>query len=650
MTRMTRSTLNNFVTYKQQLDARIYKENIVSVDEFLSNPYYLGDSFSCGKTLYPCWKKTLVDLFDSDTKYIAVFTGATSTGKTTGAYAGLAYLIYKHLLLKDIWKFYQMSDGGKVGIAFFNLTKTLSASKGFDTLQNFLVKSEWFRRQGTLKGGGSYIEFPQIEWVLASPNSAGFSTVGHHIIGAVMDEVDSPNATVSSQKKIIDAFNSTILRLEGRFLKDQKTLGRFFLVSSKQETMSFLNTYVESIQKAKDSTTRDKLYLADFSRWDALPASEFSGKKFRVSIGDMFNLPRLIRDPNDEKLVLEKGFKVIEVPEEYYGAFDMDVIKALRDIAGVSAESMSKGRLFTNSTVIDNCWDSKRENPVTVPTIETGLDDHTNWLNYIDFSKFTVSPTIPRYIHGDIAFTEDAFGLAMSCISGHVEVKRQMEDGTFGIAKVPIAHVDFIFRIKARDGDRIPLHKIRRFILDLKDRGFNIAKYTSDLRLASEDTFQILNNAGIEASYFSMDQPITNYIEFRDLVIEHRVNCYKHNYLKLELTYLEHDRTGKGKIDHPTLIKDIQYMEDGSVRDLFLEGSKDIADSVAASCLNALHDGAVPIDMELMNSLMTVNKQETSKVDEILNPLLPSVDGQKVIGTMEAGNLKQFNELFENLF
>jgi hypothetical protein len=203
MAKYSKSQHQKLVIYRDYINKKLYTEAPISVTEFLSNPHYLGNSFGYGKLLYPCWAKALKEIFQNDQAYINVFTGATSTGKTVAAYAGIAYVLYRHLILRDIWSFYQMSDGGKIGIAFFNLTKTLSSSKGFDVLQNFLIKSDWFRQHGTVKGGGTYIEFPQIEYVLASPNSAGFSTVGHHIIGAVMDEVDSPNASPNSKQKTL---------------------------------------------------------------------------------------------------------------------------------------------------------------------------------------------------------------------------------------------------------------------------------------------------------------------------------------------------------------------------------------------------------------------------------------------------------------
>ena len=646
MAKVSKEQYNKFIQYKNYLDNQIYRHPIVSIEEFVTNPYYLGGAFSGGKTLYPCWRKTLKDIFISDDRYIVVLTGATSIGKTVGGIVGLLYVMYRHLEMKDIWKFYDMADGGKVAIAFFNLTKNLSSTAGFTTMQGYMCKSEYFKSRGILNSDKTKIDFPEIEFILASPNSSGYSTIGRHIIGAMVDEVDSPNANSTAQDKVLGAVNNTILRLEGRFLKNKKTPCRLFLCSSKQENATFLNIYINKMQETAGNSS--KLYVADFKRWDALPSGDFCGERFQVSCGDAFNLPRIIRDDKDIKIANEKHHEIIDVPIEYRDAFELDLVKGIRDIAGMSVEALKKSRLFPNSQLINNCWDTSRENPVNIPTIDIGVDDTGNLIDFIDFSKFKVAKSVGRYIHCDIAFSQDALGLAMACVHGNKDIKKEMDDGTYKMVRVPCVHIDFVMRLKARDGDSIPLHKVRRLILDLKDKGFNIRKYTSDLVLASKDTFQLLNKAGIQAEYFSMDQPVTNYIQFRDLVIEGRVNCFPHSLLKVELTYLEHDRTGKGKVDHPKQIKDLQYLEDGDVTELVMDGSKDLSDSVAGASLTALEEGTNLMDVDGMMKVMG----DLSRVDKPMETAMQNmmkVNGKQVIGTSQDGQLKKFNDLLRSL-
>lgn len=646
MSKISKKQYTKLISYRDYLNNQIYRSKLVSIEEFYSNPYFLGNSFSGGKTLYPCWKKTLKELFQTDDRYIAVLTGSTGIGKTVCGLIGVLYVMYRHLEMRDIWKFYDMAEGGRVAVAFFNLTKSLSSTAGFNALQGYMLKSEYFRTRGSLNSDQTKIDFPEIEFLLSSPNSAGYGSTGRHIIAVLLDELDSPNANSTAQRKVLGAFNNTIIRLEGRFLKNKKTPCRAFLVSSKQENASFLNNYIMDMQK--DAVNASKIYIADFKRWEVLPKTNFCGETFQVSCGDTFNLPRFIKNESDLKFATEKHHQILDVPIEYLGEFSLDLVRAIRDVAGMSVEALKKSRLFPNSKLIDSIWDNTRENPVTLPTIEIGANDDLNLIDFIDFSKFNVPKHVPRFIHTDIAFSHDALGLTMSCLYGNKDIKKEMEDGTFKTVRVPCVHVDFIMRIKAKKDDSIPLHKIRKLVLDLREVGFNIRKYTSDLILASKDTFQLLNKAGIPTEYFSMDQPITNYIQFRDLIMEGRINCFPHRQLKMELTYLEYDRSGKGKIDHPDKVRDIIYKEDGDVEEVSEDGAKDLSDSTGASAIVALENGGTAMDVEGMQNML---KKIYSPIEEVPSEIssLMKVDGKAIVQVGE-DNISKLANIMRNLY
>jgi hypothetical protein len=68
------------------------------------------------------------------------------------------------------------------------------------------------------------------------------------------------------------------------------------MVSSKQETMGYINTYVDSMKGSK------KLYVVDVARWEARPSSDYSGKTFKVYLGDDYISPKVIDNEIDLKL------------------------------------------------------------------------------------------------------------------------------------------------------------------------------------------------------------------------------------------------------------------------------------------------------------------------------------------------------------
>ena len=187
MSKISKEQYSKLISYRDHINNQIYRSKLVSIEEFYTNPYFLGNSFSGGKTLYPCWKKTLKDLFQNDDRYIAVLTGATGVGKTVCGLIGVLYVMYRHLEMKDIWKFYNMSEGGRVAVAFFNLTKSLSSTAGFSALQGYMLKSEYFRTRGVMNSDKTKIEFPEIEFLLSSPNSAGYGCLTYDTKVSLLD-------------------------------------------------------------------------------------------------------------------------------------------------------------------------------------------------------------------------------------------------------------------------------------------------------------------------------------------------------------------------------------------------------------------------------------------------------------------------------
>ena len=66
-----------------------YTETPPTIQEFISNDYYLGQSLNGGESVFPYWKKQLVDIFPTPfyetNKYkVILLSGATGIGKCLG--------------------------------------------------------------------------------------------------------------------------------------------------------------------------------------------------------------------------------------------------------------------------------------------------------------------------------------------------------------------------------------------------------------------------------------------------------------------------------------------------------------------------------------------------------------------------------------
>jgi len=242
------------ISYLDSLYKMDYKERPVDVETFICDPRFLGKITSKGRTIYNVWKKELNIVLNEDSKTMIVFTGAIGTGKTNSAVIGICFVMHRILCLKNPWGFFNLSDGDKMAIAFFNLTRDLGKSKDFNLLQAFLLSSSWFKERAINITGTVYpiVNFSIFKYILSSPYSKGFGVIGEHVIAAIMDEVDSPTESIKQKERVLKAYKTTSRRFESRFVVDDESIGRFFLVASKQDEVAFLNTFVEEMKGAKN--------------------------------------------------------------------------------------------------------------------------------------------------------------------------------------------------------------------------------------------------------------------------------------------------------------------------------------------------------------------------------------------------------------
>ena len=590
-------------------------------------------------------------MFNDNTKLVVVLTGSIGTGKSTIALYALCYIQYRLMILKEPWKFFGLADSGKMSISFFNLSKTLGESRGFSKMMSFMAKSPWFRKHAfriAPTKNGDVLDFSLIKYVLASPYAKGFGIVGEDVVAGIMDEVDSPMDPLKQKERVVETYDATLLRFKSRFATTGYSLGKLFIVCSKQDEMSFIDTFIA--ERNSDAG----VIIFDIPYWEAKPKHLFCGETFPIAIGDAYNPSRIIEE-KEIPTYMDNGFRIIRPPVEFKKEFQLNLIGSLRDIAGVTTAGAKKFRLFPSEKFVIDCFDKDKQDPVSVDTIRTGLNDPVSLIKYLDVTKFRLPVHTPRFMHYDISFTGDASGLSMCGVKDWKSVQVQNPDGTYRNELVPIIETDFCLRIKAYDGDRIPPHKVRKLVLDLRQMGINICKFTADLQLASEETIQLLNSQGIKAEYFSMDKDNKPYFDFRNLIFEQRWVCHKHSMLLTELKYLEQSPLD-GKVDHPKKIQETEILPDGSIKETTLEGSKDLSDGVAGAVVNCLRSNDRPMDTKLMTEIfnktaVTANPLANTVVDEEMTKLLPlkTPDGQIIIGTKQGDQVEKINDIFRRL-
>jgi len=131
-----------------------FKEVPVSIDQFISDPYYLGETTKNGEMVYPFWRQTLTDIFNHGNQYNEIIlSGATRIGKTATSVKIMAYMLYRLMLYRDPQGYFGLQPHSKLTLAFANLTKDLAAGVAFSEFNQTLKHSKWFMEHGTMNRG-----------------------------------------------------------------------------------------------------------------------------------------------------------------------------------------------------------------------------------------------------------------------------------------------------------------------------------------------------------------------------------------------------------------------------------------------------------------------------------------------------------------
>ena len=126
-----------------------FKEVPVTIDQFICDPRYLGETNRNGEAVYPYWRNMLRDLFADTNKYNAiVLTGSTRVGKTSTSIVIAAYMLYRLMLYRNPHQYFQKKEVSRFTLAFANLTKELALSVAYREFNDTLRDSKWFMDHG----------------------------------------------------------------------------------------------------------------------------------------------------------------------------------------------------------------------------------------------------------------------------------------------------------------------------------------------------------------------------------------------------------------------------------------------------------------------------------------------------------------------
>ena len=607
---MSKSEIGHFIEILKEEKSRRKRESqpkqireIVPIEEWIESEYFVGPDVH---SLYPYWKNFVIDIFSSkrnESNKInnIIISGSIGTGKSTVSEIIMLRKLYELSCFKNINALFHLMSKTNIMFLYFSVNKTQALNTGYGEFRSLVDSSPYFSENFSRnKRIDSLLLFP--EGITFSYGSRSSDAIGMSVICSMLDEANfvagNGNNVSGSAEKALDMYAGIVNRANSRFIMDGGINHALnILVSS--------STHESSATAKQISMSKDDPHtiITAPSQWEVKP-DKFSKTFFWVCKGTNYLEPNIVYSVDDinnfrlsEGLYKDKEIKdsssedyyviskaisnlpphlqdyFLRVPIELKSGFEMNIIRSLQDLGGVS--TTTSGKLFNSPAVFNDCIDSRFKHPFVAQEIVIATGDNMQIKDYLREGVGFADKEKPRYIHIDQSTTTDSTGITSVYIDSIIE-----EEGV----RKPIYGVDFMLRINPpKPPKKIAIYKIRNFVVYLRDVvGINIGKVTYDI-FNSEESRQILEELGFNVAYRSVDRNDKAYLDLVEIMYEKRLKMYDYPILRHELFNLVHDRARR-KVDHPKTTKgNTDYSGKGS--DV---GSKDVSDSLAGAIANAL--------------------------------------------------------------
>jgi len=299
------------------------KHERVSVAEFLSNPYYLGEY---GNLAYAPIQEDLELLFDPARGYQEyVTTGGLGTGKTYACSLGVCYALYELSLMDNPQEALGVAPDTEISLTSFSCSEDHAREVVLKTIIAKLSASEYFKENFSFKVTQCSVKFPN-NIVLTARAATTPSVLGKNTYLAWFDEYDfikgRESETMSTARVVYDCVKR---RMYSRF----GPYGRIFISSMKRGA----DTEMDAFKWA--AIFDGKMLVRDRALWDLHP-ERFSGETFPVLVGNA-RVSSTVLTEEEAKRFAETpihGCSIIRVPVELYEECKSDPAGTLRDVGG----------------------------------------------------------------------------------------------------------------------------------------------------------------------------------------------------------------------------------------------------------------------------------------------------------------------------
>ena len=497
---------------------------------------------------------------------------------THNSYLTALIILYVTLcvsLMRDPWNYFGLNPATVLAQVLSSYSQKKSSELLLEPFNNILDSSPFFEKvkmkEQMREADEAFREAEKVDrifYTTASPTSAmTFSggvniklassnrdILGLSIICCAFSELSFFTEAGRSSEWIMNFYNSGKARIKSRLHGDY--YGRSILDSSPNDRDNAIDAYIIGDAR-KDKTN----YIVEGSMWKWDPERYGKEQTFKVFTGATGQPPKIL-NPGDPLLrdASISPDKIIDVPLSLKQDFENDVVKSLKDCAGIPSGSVHA--LISDYSKIEKMFFTGLRNiytGISAPAEVSPIDLIWNQVNEKFFIRrgnryeYYYKPYLPRVIAVDQSVVTD-----VTCISmGHIERYKETGDNIFVI--------DFTIPVIPTKNSKVNLEAIRVFIEDLRSKGgINITAVGFD-QFQSEVTMQNLKRDGFVVERISSDRTMDPYMNLSALLSAGRVAVGRNIYLKNNLKSLEFTRSkrgGKSKIDHDSSKAGVTFSTD----------------------------------------------------------------------------------------
>jgi hypothetical protein len=595
----------------QKLKGLVFKKEPPTPEEFLDPANgWLPHSFT--DSIFPHIKDDFIKALDPQKAHTQLVQyGGTRLGKSAwGALLIVYTIVYIHHL-RDPQLYYGLSPTSSLVIyllAFkFEKSKQLLLKPIFDILaispRFHRVKFQDKVKPTQEEMGHDTIVYSTAATVgeitlasglqLSLGNTNPLSIIGANVIQMYVSEIAFfIEHAGTSEEEIFRLYTDGLDRIKATV--GERYLAFVYLDTSANNAESIIENYI-----IKVLPKQPKVFLRTRARWEArpklFPKWLETGETFKVIRGNA-KIPAQIVTKQAQLQGVPRDL-VIDVPIDVKPEFERNLIKSIKDIAGLP--TMPENKWLQDVSILDDFFRSEIPNVEGILTADAGERPEGLLWDQIQKTFFVKVPNMdsyqirravrePRYIGLDLATSArgDIAGLA-ACHKEWDEEKKEV-----------IYVMDFAFPIGPGDTG-INVDAITMLIMDLSMKGrIYIQKAFVD-RFQSETLRQNLNRAGIKTEINSVDVNIDHYQYLLSSLHTRTILCGRNIFAKNNLECLQtvKDKTGKEKVDHPVGKTQNRYFGDWGESKAGIN-AKDVSDAICQALAAARLDDHHPVTIK----------------------------------------------------